>query len=851
MKRNNGKMKKAMAGVMATTMMLSLAACGNKETAEVPADENKALANTDQAKNGDLTDTIEDAMGLSTNTDADKDETVYVIADAKGKGTKTIVDEWLKNPDKKNTLDDVSSLTDIENVKGDETFEQNGDKVTWEANGNPIYYQGTTNQEAPVGVNVKYYMDDKEVEPDDIAGKSGKVKIRFEYTNTAKSGDVYTPFVMATGLVLDGSNFSNVSVSNGKVVSDGDKFIVVGMGMPGLNESLDIDGLDTTFPDYFEITADTSDFELDMSVTVASANFLGTDSDKELDIDDAIDEVDDLSGQYSSGMDALVEGIQEYTDGVGQVKDGVDQLDSGAASLQSGAKTLSTSVTDKLVPGVDQVASGAGQVSNGVSQVSDGAATLSSGASQLQKGVATAKTQVDTFKDSVDGQQSSIQQLVAGAAQLDEGVNGNSAKNIPSIDEKLLGSIPANYESMDAATQQQAGSAVAATVDAYMQSADEQAKIGSAIYTGVKAADGSALTTGLVSKEQVASDVGGAIKTDIMAKVAEIQKAAEEVKETPAAVSNGTTAVMNDIAAELEANGVSAETIAVITADGNFQSQIGSELGTVYATAASDTLTSLQTQLGDPTVFASTNETVTAKIQAASNSAAAQAATDAANVAAVKATNLTLTSVRSGVTASATNGDLKTLKDGAAALDAGVQALPNGFTSISNGLGQVSNALGEGDSTTTIGGGAKAVADGAATLSSSVTNQLLPGAQSLASGTGTLQVGMITLKTGANSLSSGAGQLKSGTAELKSGVDTLDSNSAALNDGAAELQDATQQILDKLDSAESDATKLVDNINEMKSAASAYQSFGGMNSDMKGNVKFVIKTAAVTTDSKN
>lgn len=844
MKRNNGKMKKAMAGVMATTMMLSLAACGNKETAEVPADENKALANTDQAKNGDLTDTIEDAMGLSTNTDADKDETVYVIADAKGKGTKTIVDEWLKNPDKKNTLDDVSSLTDIENVKGDETFEQNGDKVTWEANGNPIYYQGTTNQEAPVGVNVKYYMDDKEVEPDDIAGKSGKVKIRFEYTNTAKSGDVYTPFVMATGLVLDGSNFSNVSVSNGKVVSDGDKFIVVGMGMPGLNESLDIDGLDTTFPDYFEITADTSDFELDMSVTVASANFLGTDSDKELDIDDAIDEVDDLSGQYSSGMDALVEGIQEYTDGVGQVKDGAHQLDSGAASLQSGAKTLSTSVTDKLVPGVDQVASGAGQVSNGVSQVSDGAATLSSGASQLQKGVATAKTQVDTFKDSVDGQQSSIQQLVAGAAQLDEGVNGNSAKNIPSIDEKLLGSIPANYESMDAATQQQAGSAVAATVNAYMQSADEQAKIGSAV------------TAGIGTDEQVASDVGGAIKTDIMAKVAAIQNAAAEAKaagtySTPAAVSTGTTAVMNDIAAELAANGVSAETIAAITTDGNFQSKIGAELGTVYATAASDTLTSLQTQLGDPTVFASTNETVTAKIQAASNSAATQAATDAANVAAVKATNLTLTSVRSGVTASATNGDLKTLKDGAAALDAGVQALPNGFTSISNGLGQVSNALGEGDSTTTIGGGAKAVADGAATLSSSVTNQLLPGAQSLASGTGTLQVGMITLKTGANSLSSGAGQLKSGTSELKSGVDTLNSNSAALNDGAAELQDATQQILDKLDSAESDATKLVDNINEMKSAASAYQSFGGMNSDMKGNVKFVIKTAAVTTDSKN
>ena len=422
MKRNNGKMKKAMAGVMATTMMLSLAACGNKETAEVPADENKALANTDQAKNGDLTDTIEDAMGLSTNTDADKDETVYVIADAKGKGTKTIVDEWLKNPDKKNTLDDVSSLTDIENIKGDETFEQNGDKVTWEANGNPIYYQGTTNQEAPVGVNVKYYMDDKEVEPDDIAGKSGKVKIRFEYTNTAKSGDVYTPFVMATGLVLDGSNFSNVSVSNGKVVSDGDKFIVVGMGMPGLNESLDIDGLDTTFPDYFEITADTSDFELDMSVTVASANFLGTDSDKELDIDDAIDEVDDLSGQYSSGMDALVEGIQEYTDGVGQVKDGADKLYDGADQVKSGADQVSDgaasaySGSTSLKNGLDTALSGSESLANGASSLSSGASAVGGAVDQLATGSATAATGASRVSTGATNLKNGIDQYTAGTS---------------------------------------------------------------------------------------------------------------------------------------------------------------------------------------------------------------------------------------------------------------------------------------------------------------------------------------------------------------------------------------------------------------------------------------------------
>ena len=46
-------------------------------------------------------------------------------------------------PESIGTINDESDLKDIQNVKGDETFTQNGDDVQWNGAGsNDIYYQG-------------------------------------------------------------------------------------------------------------------------------------------------------------------------------------------------------------------------------------------------------------------------------------------------------------------------------------------------------------------------------------------------------------------------------------------------------------------------------------------------------------------------------------------------------------------------------------------------------------------------------------------------------------------------------------------------------------------------------------
>ena len=112
---------------------------------------------------------------------AEKEETVYVFTDASGKQKSMTVSNWLKNKDNASKLYDASVLDNIENVKGDEGFTRDGDSLTWDANGNDIYYQGTTDKQPPVLQRITYYLDGQEITPDELAGKSGEVRIRGEF----------------------------------------------------------------------------------------------------------------------------------------------------------------------------------------------------------------------------------------------------------------------------------------------------------------------------------------------------------------------------------------------------------------------------------------------------------------------------------------------------------------------------------------------------------------------------------------------------------------------------------------------------------------------------------------------
>lgn len=382
---------------------------------DIKAKEKEQAESEETAEEEDLLTKMLDKATNSVskdNTETTKEETVYIISDATGKATETIVSSWLKNPDGASTLTDVSDLADIENVKGDEGFQTGSDNtITWEADGSDIYYQGTATREAPIDVNVSYYLNDKEVTPQEIAGKSGKVRIRFDYTNTEKQTirvndkdeEVYVPFTVVTGMILPVENFTNVSVTNGKVISEGNNNIVVGLAFPGLEDSLDVENAALDLPDYVEVTANAENFELTMTLSVAMSDILDTiDISGDLDFDGLTDKMDDLT-----------DATGQLVDGSGKLADGTKTLKEGTSKLADGANTLNSKKTS-LTTGANQLATGINQYAGGVGQLKDGIYTLKKGTAQLKKKVPALIKGVDQLKTGSASAKAGADQLVAG-----------------------------------------------------------------------------------------------------------------------------------------------------------------------------------------------------------------------------------------------------------------------------------------------------------------------------------------------------------------------------------------------------------------------------------------------------
>lgn len=374
-----------------------------------------------------------------------KDETVYVKVDDAGNQKDVTVSDQLKNISSLGTIDDVSDLKDIKNVKGDETFSENNGKLVWQGDKKDICYQGTTTKKIPVGMKVTYELDGKKVSADDLEGKSGHLKIHYEYQNTSADSGKYTPFLMATGLLMDGEKFSNVTVDNGKVISDGDRDIVIGMGLPQLKEQLTsvsskVDDLD--IPDSFTVEADVTDYEKVEAVTVATNevfNEVGTDKFDSLDeLKDSMTELQDASNKLVSGSGELKDGLDTLLSSSGTLVSGIDQLASGGNTLAGGTGSL-VSGMQSAKTGSSQLAGGVKALSDGVSgmqaQISDGVKDLSNGVSSVQAGVETIHGIAEQADKGVDLAKDGAKGLCAGLETASEsaGEIATAARNLCTV----------------------------------------------------------------------------------------------------------------------------------------------------------------------------------------------------------------------------------------------------------------------------------------------------------------------------------------------------------------------------------------------------------------------------------
>ena len=371
-------MKKTIPILLSAALLLS--ACGQAaSTAETAAAADAPAAVTETA--------AQTAAPKTTPGGVDKSETVYAKANADGTVTETTVEAVLKARDGA-TIPDVAALRDIINKEGDEEYTTGADNaLTWQNSGSAITYEGKSDAALPVTTRVTYYLNGVETAPDDLAGQSGRVRIRFDYTNHTREtvtvdGQEYTvsvPFTAITAVILDGDKFSNIEADNGKVMELDGQTAVLGTAMPGLADSLRLTEFepleDTEIPTYFEVSADVTDFSLDFTATILTPSALddldtGDLSDLD-DLSDTLDDLTDAADALTDGTGALADGVQALYDGFHQYADGVQGLNEGAEALADGLTQLYSSGT-ALVDGANALRDGLSAVSSAVGSMTSG-----------------------------------------------------------------------------------------------------------------------------------------------------------------------------------------------------------------------------------------------------------------------------------------------------------------------------------------------------------------------------------------------------------------------------------------------------------------------------------------------
>lgn len=381
-----------------------------------------------------------------------KDETVYTNAKSNGEQYQTIVTDHLINEEDEKLLKDMTNLLNIENTSGDEKFTQDGESLVWEADSNDIYYKGETDQELPVKLNIKYELDGKEISSDEIAGKSGKVKITISFENkeehevqiNGKTEKMYTPFVVATGTYINNDNNKNIEVTNGKAIDDGSKTMVVGLTFPGMQESLNIDKNTLEIPTSIEITMETTNFEMNNIINYTTPKLI---EDSELDIfsklDDIYSKVETLQSAskqiengaktLSDGTTTYVEKSEEFNQALNKFSDGVSSANTSYSRIDAGIKNLNSSVPD-LTSGTKSLSDNLGAVNNGVKTMSDmldgsqesmnnlknGAQNISGGLTQLSAAMKTTDytEQINKIKSQIGTNTKMITTLTTTTEQL-------------------------------------------------------------------------------------------------------------------------------------------------------------------------------------------------------------------------------------------------------------------------------------------------------------------------------------------------------------------------------------------------------------------------------------------------
>lgn len=440
------------AAALFTAAAMCVGGCGDAAAATSGAADGSTTSTADTGTqtagasgNASTTDTAGSASAATNAASAwhesgmetDKEESVYVLTDAYGTPTEITVTAGLKNPGPDAELTDVTTLTDIINKEGDETYTKQADgSILWENHGSDIHYEGKadTSSELPLTVTVTYFLDGKEVGADELTGATGNIKIRFDYKNNTQENGSITPFAAITGLMLSEDNVHDISVTNGASRYMDGEYLVYGFALPGMTAALDLDTMELTkeeeidLHDFMEVSFEAEDFELDFTATMVSNGLL-----EEKDYDKVIDKLDELTDKLEDSADQ----VKDLKSKISKLKNGGEKLRSGADSLYQGLSQVNAALAQAA-----QADPSLAGLAASVSQLTDGSKQLADSVSTYTKGVEKACDSIDDSSasntDDTEKKQE-LQSLTEKLKSLKE--NDGAYNNFSGLEDGKTGSV--------------------------------------------------------------------------------------------------------------------------------------------------------------------------------------------------------------------------------------------------------------------------------------------------------------------------------------------------------------------------------------------------------------------------
>lgn len=761
-----------------------------------------------------------------------KDENVYVTLQGDGSVDGIyVINEYVL--EEAAELVDYGDYAEVKNLSSEDeiTLDQGCVRVT--APAGRFYYQGMLQDtQLPWNISIAYYLDGEKLSAEELAGKSGSLKLVLEIRENEAAEDLFFEnYLVQATVTLNTEKCSNIKADGSTEANIGKNRQLLYNIMAGQEKT-------------FTITADVEDFEMDAMTFQAVPMSFDIDSDS-FDKDalyEKTDEIKDAAADFDEGADELIDGVEELADGVSELNDGAGELKDGAGELKDGSSTL-LSGTEELADGAETLKSGIKELKTGASKVNSGADSLNQGASDLKKGAKkladgaeTAKTGSEALSENLNTLSGKFTSMQEGTGKIKSGLE-ELVKNTPALTGgsetvlKSLKKIQSSLSSIDLGMEE-----LQKMLEASKQSlaAITAAKEGTEkIAAGVKALENSFNSAEHDSVAEVKRQNTSAA-AQVSALVAEAQQIYAQYgsmidmalpgKNVPELLSQAA-----DIAGLLKTNNAAFDQIeSGISSIAGSLDELSEQLGTFEEkyTAFDEQVQKIPTML---------TNMVVEKMQPLKEGIDELVAEYEKLDAGIGTYTGSVAELKEGY--DLLYDGLQQAAEGTGQLVKGAQALASGNSELSKGAAELYSG------TKTLKSGAKDLKEGTGTLSSGVSEAY--------SGSKTLQSGGKELKNGASELYDGTVELYDGTVELYDGVAELQEGVAELQDGAAELKDGTTEFVDKTSDINEQIDEEIDKVlDDIAGTDFVPISFTSKKNTSIGLVQFAMQTGAIKKEEE-